>query len=258
VTTLVLNSTYFTSRHVRNLLRRPWEVGITLLQPLIWLIFFNALFKRVVQIPGFPGNHYIDFLAPGIVIMTALFSGGFNGMKMLRDMHDGLLDRMLTTPASRTSLIIGPLAYQAVTTVIQGGIMLIVALAFGAHFPDGMAGVIILLVSAVLISVAFAGLSNALALLLRHEESLTVIVNFLVFPATFLSTTFMAGSVVAGWIAGVARFNPVNWAVQAGRGAMTAHPDWSVVFSQGGYLLAFTFVCGFLAVRAFRGYQRSI
>jgi ABC-2 type transport system permease protein len=50
----------------------------------------------------------------------------------------------------------------------------------------------------------------------------------------------------------------VNWAVQAGRTAMTAHPDWSVVTSQGGYLLAFALVCVLLAVRAFRGYQRSI
>jgi ABC-2 type transport system permease protein len=63
-----------TLRQLRELLRQPWYVAITLVQPVIWLLLFGELYKRVVEIPGFGGGNYINFLTPGIVIMTALFS----------------------------------------------------------------------------------------------------------------------------------------------------------------------------------------
>lgn len=62
------------TRHVRAFLRQPAWVGITLVQPVIWLLVFGALFKRVVEIPGFHGGSYIEFLTPGVLVMTAISS----------------------------------------------------------------------------------------------------------------------------------------------------------------------------------------
>jgi ABC-2 type transport system permease protein len=88
--TTLAHSRYMTLRHLRELWRQPWYVAITLVQPVIWLLLFGALFKRVVEIPGFGGGNYIDFLTPGIVVITALFSAGWSGMSVINDIDRGV------------------------------------------------------------------------------------------------------------------------------------------------------------------------
>jgi ABC-2 type transport system permease protein len=82
--------------------------------------------------------------------------------------------------------------------------------------------------------------------------------NFVLLPLTFLSSAFMQRDLVPGWIQTVARYNPVEWTVQAGREALTAHPDWGLVLSRAGLLAALCVACAWLATRAFHTYQRSI
>jgi ABC-2 type transport system permease protein len=77
-------------------------------------------------------------------------------------------------------------------------------------------------------------------------------------PLTFLSSAFMQRDLMPGWIQTVARYNPVEWTVQAGREALTAQPDWGLVLSRMGLLAALALVCTWLATRAFRTYQRAI
>lgn len=249
---------HMTERKLRALLRQPWYLAITLVQPIIWLLLFGALFKKIVEIPGFEGGSYIDFLTPGIVVMTALFSSGWNGMGMLNDLERGVLDRFLVSPVKRWPLIAGPLIQLAIVVVIQSLIIVGLALIVGAGFPGGLLGVLVLLLVSVLLGASLGGISNGLALLARKEETLIAAVNFIVLPLTFLSSTFMQENLIPTWIREVARFNPVNWAVQAGRSALSAHVDWGLVLSRSGYLVALTLVCGWFATRAFRSYQRSI
>jgi ABC-2 type transport system permease protein len=133
-----------------------------------------------------------------------------------------------------------------------------VSLAIGGHFPNGVGGVAVLIVIAALLGASFASLSNALALVVRQRESLIGAVTSVTLPLTFLSTAFMQQTLVPGWIRWVARFNPVNWAVEAGRSAATEHTDWNLVLSRGGLLLLLLLVSAWLATRSFRAYQRSI
>ena len=85
MTTLAVDGGHFTARHVRALVRQPYFLVITLVQPVIWLLLFGQLFKRVVEIPGFSGGTYIDFLTPGVVVMTVLFSSGWAGMAFIEN-----------------------------------------------------------------------------------------------------------------------------------------------------------------------------
>jgi ABC-2 type transport system permease protein len=80
-------------------------------------------------------------------------------------------------------------------------------------------------------------------------------VQFVVLPATFLSSGMMAGNLLPGWIQDIARFNPVNWAVTASR---AAGGDWSLVGTRAALLAALVLGCGALATRAFRVYQRAV
>jgi ABC-2 type transport system permease protein len=109
MTAVLEQSLAISVRQLRALVRQPIYVAVTLVQPVIWLLLFGALFKRVVDLPGFGSDSYVDFLTPGIVIMSALFSAGWNGMGMLNDLQRGVLDRFLTTPVRRGPLIAGPL-----------------------------------------------------------------------------------------------------------------------------------------------------
>jgi ABC-2 type transport system permease protein len=252
------HSRAMTVRHLRALIRQPWWVAISLVQPVIWLLIFGALFQKVVEIPGFGGGDYNDFLTPGVVVMTALFSGGWLGMSVIWDLDRGVLDRFLVSPVSRGALITGRLGYQSVVTVIQSLIVVGLGYAVGADFPGGVPGVLVLLLASVLLVAGFGALSIGFGLLTRKEESLVGAVQLIILPASFLSAAFMELSLAPGWIRDIARFNPVDWAVQASREALGADADWAFVGSRLGLLVAFALVCAVLATRAFRTYQRSL
>jgi ABC-2 type transport system permease protein len=258
MSTAVAHSWFFAKRDLRNLARQPWWIAVSLAQPIIYLLLFAALFRKIVEIPGFGAESYLDFFTPGVVIMTALFSGGWGGMGIINDLDRGVMDRFLVSPARRGAIIAGRLAQQTIVSIIQSLIIVLLGLALGASYPGGVGGVIVLFVAAILLGTGFGALSIALGLLLRREESVIAAVQFVLLPLTFLSSVFIAQNLAPGWIQSIARFNPVNWAARAGREAVGANADWGAVLPHLGYLLAFTLVCAFLATRAFRVYQRSV
>jgi ABC-2 type transport system permease protein len=255
--TTVAHSWYLTLRLLRVRIRQPWYIAVTLVQPIIWLLLFGALFRRVVELPGFGAASYLDFLTPGIVVMTALFSAGWSGMGIVEDLNAGVMDRFLIAPARRAGLIIDRIADMAVVLTVQSLIIIAIGLVLGAHYDGGVLGLGILVAAAVLLGAAFSSLSNALALLVRREESLIAMVQFVVLPATFLSSGLMSSAMMPSWMRGAARFNPVNWAVEAGREALASRPDWGLVLGRCGLLLALAVVCAWLSTLAFRSYQRS-
>jgi ABC-2 type transport system permease protein len=256
--TLVRQTLYMTVRHLRELWRQPWFVGVTLVQPVIWLLLFGALFKKIVEIPGFHGNSYIAFLAPGVVVMTALFNSAWSGMAMIEDLNRGVTARFLVSPVRREALIAGRLVKEAVVVVIQSVIIVLLALIVGATFPGGVGGVAALFAVSALIGATFGALSNGFGLIMRQEEALIGAVQFIVLPLTFLSSTFLQSNLMPRWIQHVSDFNPVNWAVVAGRAATSSNPDWGLVASRAGFLAALLLVCLAFATRAVQSYQRSV
>jgi ABC-2 type transport system permease protein len=106
-----------------------------------------------------------------------------------------------------------------------------------------------------LLGTAVGALSDGLALVTRQEETLIGAVQFVVLPATFLSSGMMAANLLPGWIREIARFNPVDWAVTAAR---AAGDDWSVVAVRAALLVALLLACTALATRALRAYQRAV
>jgi ABC-2 type transport system permease protein len=255
--TTLTHSLFMTQRLLRNLSRQPWWIAISLVQPIVWLVLYGQLFKRVVELPGFNAGSYISFVTPGVVIMSALFAGGWNGMGVIMDMNQGVMDRLLVSPMNRAAIIIGRILSMSVVTVVQSLILIVLGFVSGARFAGGIIGIIVLLVCAMLLGAPFAALSNALALAVRRHESVIGASNFILMPLLFLSPVFMAKNVMPDWIRAVSHFNPVNWSVEAAREALSANTDWSFVLVRIGGLLAFAVVSGWLATGAFRTYQRS-
>ena len=257
--TAIAESLYMTQRHTRALLRQPWFVAITLVQPIIWLFLFGQLFKSVTEIPGFAGgSSYLDYLMPGVVVMTAMFSSGWSGMGTIEDIDRGLMDRFLVGPLHRSALIVGRVVHEGLSLIVQAVVIGGIGLLLGARLEGGILGFGVLVLASVLLAFAFASLSNALALVLRQRESVIGVNQFMVLPLTFLSAAFMPLSLAPDWIQTFARFNPVNWAVEAGREALLANADWTLIGSRLLALAVVAAVCGWMATGAFRSYQRSV
>ncbi|HVT19718.1 MAG TPA: ABC transporter permease [Thermoanaerobaculia bacterium] len=247
---------YLFGRLVRASLRMPVFLIISIVQPVLWVLLFGQLFRAVTSIPGFGAGSYVQFLAPGIAIMTALFGGAYSGMGLLGDIDRGVLDRLLATPVARGALMASRLLYSATQVTAQSAVILIVAAALGARPHGGAAGVVLVLVSAALLGAAFAAFSNALALLTRRWELVIAVMNFTVLPTTFLSSMIMSRNLMPGWIRSVARFNPVNWAVSAARDAFEGR--WSQLGASFALLAVFALVCSVLATRAFERYRQAM
>jgi ABC-2 type transport system permease protein len=243
-------------RYTRALLRQPAWVGISLAQPVIWLLLFGALFKRTADIPGFTGGSYIEFLTPGVVVMLAM-SSAWVGMGFIEDINRGTMDRLLVSPIWRGALNLGSVAQSVLSLVIQSLIVIGLALAIGAHFHNGIAGVAVLIVVAGLLGAVFASLSNGIAVLARQRETLIGIVTMTTLPLTFLSTALMQQSLLPDWIRWAARFNPVNWAAEAGRSAAGPDTDWGLIATRAGLLTLLLLASAAFATRAFNAYQRS-
>jgi ABC-2 type transport system permease protein len=256
--TVIRHTKQVALRYIRALLRQPAWVAISLVQPVIWLLLFGGVFKRAADIPGFTGGSYIEFLTPGIVVMLAVSAAGWVGMGFIEDINRGTMDRLLVSPIWRGALNLGSVAQSVLSIVIQSTIVIGLALAVGARFDGGAAGVAVLVAVAGLLGAVFASLSNGVAVLTRQRETLIGIVTMVTLPLTFLSSALMQQSLLPGWIRWIARFNPVNWAADAGRSAAGAHADWGLIATRTGLLALVLLASAAFATRAFNSYQRSI
>src|SRR5205823_5873009 len=119
--TIAVRHTWFmVGRQLRNLMREPIWIALLLVQPMVWLLLYGQLFKRVTNLPGggFGTSSYITFLAPAIVIMNSFFGATWSGMAMISDLDRDVLPRFLATPVSRISLVVSQIVRSALIAVI--------------------------------------------------------------------------------------------------------------------------------------------
>ena len=258
MTTAAAHTFYLFVRVMRNLARQPIWVVFFIIQPLFWLLLYSQLFRRVVELPGFRTNSYIDFIAPGIAIMTAFFSGTWAGMGLIEDLDRGVVERFLATPARRSAIVLSRTMQSAVTATLQAFIILIVALALGAT-NGGVLGWIVILVAAFLVAAGFAAMSNAIALLTRQEATMIAIANFIGLPLLFFSSVLIASSLIPHWMRTLSLGNPLEWSVRAARElVLLGSTDWGEIGLYLALLVAFAASMSAFATWSFRAYQRTL
>ncbi len=239
-------------RNMRKLVRIPMLLFFSLFQPLLFLILFSQVFSSMAKLPGFGYDNYLQFLVPTIVGLTALNSAFQSGMGMVNDMDAGLLDKFLIAPIRRSSILLGKIVADATRMSLQA--LLIIALSFimGARFKTGVPGVLAMILIAVLFGIAWAGISNVVALRTRNAE-LTMLIGILItFPVLFLSTGFMPSSLLPSWLETVAKFNPITYLVAALRALVNEGWDWTAIWQCLAVTLGLALVTLTAATRAFR------
>jgi ABC-2 type transport system permease protein len=257
--TTLVHTWYLTGRKLHALVRQPWVLAFSVVQPVIWLFLFGQLFRKIIDIPGFAfGGTYLDYLVPGLIAMNAMSNNMWAGMTMIEEIDRGTLNRFLVAPASRVGIMNATVAEQAVSTTVQSLIIIGLGLAGGARYHGGVAGVAVLVAASILVGVVFGALSNAVGMLLRSREAIIGIYTFFMLPLIFLSSAFMLTRLMPGWMQAIASRNPLNWVVQIGRSAVSVHPDWSAIAVRCGGLLVLAVVCVAVSVVTFRSYQKNV
>jgi ABC-2 type transport system permease protein len=257
--TTLVHTWYLTGRKLHALVRQPWVLAFSVVQPVIWLFLFGQLFRKIIDIPGFAfGGTYLDYLVPGLIAMNAMSNNMWAGMTMIEEIDRGTLNRFLAAPASRVGIMNASVVEQAVSTTVQSLIIIGLGLAGGARYHGGAAGVAVLVAASILVGVVFGALSNAVGMLLRSREAIIGVYTFFMLPLMFLSSAFMQTQLMPGWMQAIASRNPLNWVVQIGRSAVSTHPDWGAIGVRCGGLLVLAVVCVAVSVVTFRSYQKNV
>ncbi len=205
-------------RELVKFLRTKVRVVVTLIQPVLWL----GLMGNVLQ--GFTNNpfvqrmlgtqSYLAFMTPGIILMTTIFGGVFSGLSIVWDRRIGYLEKLLAAPISRGAIPLGKILAASLQAGLQVMVIMGIAAAMGVKFAAGIPGVIIILLLAMAFSAILSGLSLSLAAVVRTQETLMAIVNFLTMPLMFTSNALFPRAAMPTWLSTIAAYNPVTHAVK--------------------------------------------
>ncbi len=254
---VVTQTLYLCGRVLRNLSRQPIWIAVMVVQPMFWLLLYSQLFRRITELPGFGTTSYIDYLTPGVAVMTAFFSGSWAGMGMIEDLDRGVLERFLATPASRGAIVFGRILEASIVATLQALLILVTGLFLGAR-NGGPVGWLVILLAAFLVSAGFAGLSHGIALRTRQEASMIAVAQFISLPLLFFSSLLIARTLIPSWMQNASLLNPVEWAVRSARGEALPGTDWG---EMGTFLLLLALFVGLttsFATWSFRSYQRTL
>ena len=205
-----------TMNEIRVTVRHPFWAFSGLFQPIIYLLLFGPLLNGVAASRGFPGGqNAIQFFAPGLLVMNALFGSGFEGFTLRDKLDSGFLERLRVTPISRISLALGFILQTAVNLLVQSIALLVCSFFFGLTVD--VVGAVLLLGLIVLIGITMASISYRLGLIIREGGILAGIINTFVLPAMILSGIMLPISFGPPIIQIAARFDPFLYAVNASR-----------------------------------------
>ena len=209
----VSDTYYMFVRWMKKLVRNPILLFFSLFQPIIFLVLFTQLFKNFGT---FFGVNYVVFATSGIVLQNAFSSAFQSGTAVVDDIRSGFLTKMLATPASRASILMGRLLSDGFRVIVQSIIILVLAYGLGV-FPDtGFLGYPVVLFTVAFFGLAWSGISLALGLRTKSAETVFGIAGFLTFPLLFMSTALVSrGAMGVEWMKTVSDYNPISITVNA-------------------------------------------
>lgn len=224
-----------TRRLFVQLQRRPSTLIAGVLQPLIWLVLFGALFAKAPAglLPG--GVSYGRFLGAGVIVFTA-FSGALNaGLPVMFDREFGFLNRLLVAPLrSRSSIVLASVLYITVLSLVQSLAIMATAAVLGYGWPGG-AGLLLVLVTLLLLVFAVTALSLGLAFALPGHIELIAVIFVANLPLLFASTALAPIAFMPTWLGWLAALNPLTFAIEPIRAAYMGEFSLTAVVLEAPY-----------------------
>jgi len=202
-------------RQMKHFIRSKSRLVSSIVQPLFFLFILGSGF-RVATFEGV--DDYLSFLAPGIIAMAILFSSMFTGISVLWDKQFGFLQEVLVAPVSRFSIIIGRTLGGATVALIQGFMILLIALGLGVKI-SGVFGLLLTFVFMILIAFTAVGFGLVLASKMEDFQGFQLIMNLLIMPLLFLSSAFFPVT-SNPTMKIISSFNPLFYMVDGLRGSL--------------------------------------
>jgi len=205
-------------RQLKRYLRSRSRIIGSLGQPVLFLIALGFGFGPIYQKAG-QGN-YIQFLAPGIIAMSILFTSIFSGIEIIWDRQFGFLKETLVAPVSRVEIMIGRTLGGATVSSIQGMIVLLISMLVGFK-PQSVFHIFLALIVMILTAILFTALGTAIASLLDDMQGFQLIMNFLIMPLFFLSGALFPLKGLPTFLVIITSIDPLSYGVDGLRATLT-------------------------------------
>jgi ABC-2 type transport system permease protein len=200
-----------------ELLRERLNLVLSVAQPAIWLVFFGAGVERAIDAEVIGTDDYVGFMLAGIITFTIVGNGVSGAMPLLWDKETGYLDRLMSMPIARSTVIVSRFVFQVAQQSAQILLVVLVALLLGVRIAAGPLGLLVILVAAALLTMSVTAAFSALAYAVPQHGTFFAIAGFVSLPLLFMSNAFVPLDAMPGWMAVVARLNPLTYAIEAMR-----------------------------------------
>ncbi len=241
---------------LHKLARDPTELLTRAVQPALWLLVFGEVFTRVRAIPT-GSMSYIEFMAPGVLAQSVLFSAIFFGIAVIWERDLGILHKLLVSPASRTALVLGKGVSAGLRGLSQAIIVYLLALALGVRLQFNPLSLLAVAVIVMLGSALFATFSLVVACLVKTRERFMGIGQVLTMPLFFASNAIYPLSIMPPWLKAIAHVNPLTYIVDALRSYMIVGGQSGLgIWLDAGFVAIVLMALLFIAARLYPGLVR--
>ncbi|KYG59929.1 ABC transporter permease [Planococcus maritimus] len=216
----------FAHRALLRIKHVPEQMFDVTVFPIIFLLMFTYLFGGAIA--GSTGE-YLQFLLPGILVMTVSQITMYTGIDLNNDIRKGIFDRFRTLPIWLPSALIGALLVDVIRYSLASAIMIGLGLILGFRPEGGALGVVGAVLVILLFSFSFSWIWTAAGIIMRSEKSLMMVSFLVVFPLTFVSNVFVDPSTLPSWLQGFVNINPISILATAVRGLMHGNGTWEQV-----------------------------
>jgi len=222
--------TALVGRELKKWYKQPIMLLMTLIQPIIWMGLFGKAFNLSALAGSTPGgsagfqqlfgtSDYFSYMAVGMLSFVLLFTTMMGGMSIVWDRRLGFLNKVLSTPVSRSSVVLSKVFSTVIRSLAQAAIVIAVAVVLGLKVSADFQVINLLGVFAALflMSVGLSSMFVMIAIRSTHWETQMAIVNLLNLPMLFCSNALFPTRIMPDWIRTIAKFNPISYGTDAGQ-----------------------------------------
>jgi ABC-2 type transport system permease protein len=199
---------------MRHSFKNPILIFLSMFQPLMFMLLYMPLLGGLGAVPGITGGT-VNLFIPGLLVMQAIFEGGFVGFALIDDIRSGVINRLLVTPVSRSAILLGKILRDATIILMQCVLITLVAIPFGLSL--NVVGFLLSLVLYALMGIIMSSISYGFALIYKAEDSLAPTMNTLTLPISLLAGIFLPLALAPLWLQTLGKINPFSYGVEATR-----------------------------------------
>tara|TARA_B100001778_G_scaffold174692_1_gene143729 strand:+ start:325 stop:1113 length:789 start_codon:yes stop_codon:yes gene_type:complete len=224
-------------RSILGMIRQPQAWVPTLFFPLLLAAVYAAQFSKAVNLPEFPYPDvtFLDFILPACVIQGVLFGSTNSATDLAADIENSFMDRLLSSPVSRSSILIARLSSAFIYGLVQAVILILIFFAFGAEMSGGISSALALIFITSFLAMAVGSFLIAIALRTGSQE----VVNSLfpvIFVFIFISSAFFPVELMEGWYGQIAEWNPLTWIIDWTRSLTIDGFSWANLIQASGVI----------------------